>query len=210
MLNNFIAIDFETANRFSGSICSVGIAIYNDNCLVDSEYWLVKPHEDYSDFEYFNTKLHGIDYDAVKDALEFDAVYDQILPYLPNKILVAHNASFDMSALRNVLSLYNIPYPEIEYVCTYKIAAKVWDSLENHKLDTLCNHLGHNFEHHNALQDAIACGSILTSALEKTGLKTINELISIIGMRAGKLHKDCYEACSTAINNSKALRTRFT
>lgn len=39
-------------------------------------------------------------------------VYEQIKPLLENVVLVAHNAAFDVSALRYALQLYGIPFPE--------------------------------------------------------------------------------------------------
>jgi len=75
-----VCIDFETANSFVGSICSVGLAIIEGGSVVDTKYWLVKPHHRYFYFDPFNVRIHGIDKEAVKDAQEFDAIYNQIKP----------------------------------------------------------------------------------------------------------------------------------
>ncbi|KJS86989.1 MAG: exonuclease [Peptococcaceae bacterium BICA1-8] len=196
-----VCIDFETANSFVGSICSVGLAIIEGGCVVDTKYWLVKPHHQYSYFDPFNIRIHGIDEEAVKDAQEFDAIYDQIKPLFNNAVVVAHNAAFDMSALRHVLTLYEIEYPEVEYICTYKTALRTWDGLENYKLNTVCKYLKHSFTHHNAQEDAIACGKVLLSALAAKGSSSIEELTSLIGMRIGKLYINGYNPCS--ISSSK-------
>jgi DNA polymerase-3 subunit epsilon len=37
-------IDFETANSFKGSICSVGITLIDGSNTVLSKTWLVKPN----------------------------------------------------------------------------------------------------------------------------------------------------------------------
>ena len=66
--------------------------------------------------------IHGIKQGDVEDALEFDLIYAQIKPLFENAYVIAHNASFDMSVLRHVLDLYDIPYSEVEYLCTYKTA----------------------------------------------------------------------------------------
>ena len=42
-MERFAAIDFETANNQRSSICSVGIAIVEDNKVIDSIYSLVRP-----------------------------------------------------------------------------------------------------------------------------------------------------------------------
>lgn len=42
-LNNFAAIDFETANMKRYSVCSVGIVLVNDGVITDEIYRLIKP-----------------------------------------------------------------------------------------------------------------------------------------------------------------------
>ncbi len=42
-MERFAAIDFETANGKRSSICSIGIAILEDDWVVDSIYTLVRP-----------------------------------------------------------------------------------------------------------------------------------------------------------------------
>ena len=42
-LNDFAAIDFETANNERSSVCSVGIVIVRDGEIVDSFYSLIQP-----------------------------------------------------------------------------------------------------------------------------------------------------------------------
>ncbi len=101
-----VCIDFETANRFIGSICAVGVAVIEQGQISQTGYWLVKPHADCNIFDPFNIMIHGIQPRDVQNALEFNAIYDEIRPLLSDSILVAHNAAFDMSALRHVLDLY--------------------------------------------------------------------------------------------------------
>ncbi len=42
--NDFVAIDFETANGNRSSICSVGLVIIRNGEIVDKYYSLVNPH----------------------------------------------------------------------------------------------------------------------------------------------------------------------
>ena len=46
-MNNFAAIDFETANEFSSSVCSVGVVIVRDGEVADSFYSLIHPEPEY-------------------------------------------------------------------------------------------------------------------------------------------------------------------
>ena len=198
-----VCIDFETANGFIGSACSVGIAVIEEGQIIDTKYWLIKPHSKYCYFDPFNVMIHGIKEGDVKDAPEFDLIYAQIKPLFENAYVIAHNASFDMSVLRHVLDLYDIPYPEVEYLCTYKTALKTWSGLDNYKLDTVCKYIKHDFEHHNALADATACGNVLMSALSVNGVSSISELASLVGMRLGKLYAGGYTPCSISKQKRK-------
>lgn len=193
----FAALDFETANSYIGSICAIGLAIVEDGSIVNKKYWLIKPHKDYNYFDPFNVMIHGITENMVKTAEEFDFIYKkELLPLIQNLIIIAHNASFDMSALRHVLDLYQIEYPEVQYLCTYKAALKTWDGLENYKLDTISKFLNFEFEHHNAEQDALACANILLAILNKNRLNNINQLSDIIGLKIGQLYSNGYNPCS--------------
>lgn len=42
-MENFAAIDFETANRERSSVCSVGIVIVKNGKIVDKIYRLIRP-----------------------------------------------------------------------------------------------------------------------------------------------------------------------
>jgi len=87
-----ICIDFETANGFIGSACSVGIAVIEKSQIIDTKYWLIKPHPQYDYFDPFNVSIHGIKAKDVQDALEFDLIYAQMSPLFENSYVIAHNA----------------------------------------------------------------------------------------------------------------------
>jgi DNA polymerase-3 subunit epsilon len=40
---NFASIDVESANYADASICSIGVALFADGKLAESNYWMVKP-----------------------------------------------------------------------------------------------------------------------------------------------------------------------
>lgn len=46
-MNNFAAIDFETANRHRSSVCSVGIVIVRNGKICQEIYRLIKPCPNY-------------------------------------------------------------------------------------------------------------------------------------------------------------------
>ncbi len=107
---DFVALDFETANSSRGSVCSIGLVEYENGKLKKEYYRLVKPKRNY--FSSFNISIHGITKQDVEGAYEFDELWEkEIHGLLEGKLVVAHNAQFDMSVLRAVLDQYNLPYP---------------------------------------------------------------------------------------------------
>ena len=47
-MENFAAIDFETANEQRTSVCSVGVVIVREGEIVDTYYSLIRPEPEYA------------------------------------------------------------------------------------------------------------------------------------------------------------------
>ena len=191
---NFIAVDFETANEQRGSACSVGLAWIQDREIVRVEERLIRPKE--MRFSEFNIGIHGIHPEDVEDAPEFPEVMDEFRDEFKAAVMIAHNASFDMSVWRSTLDKYNRPYPEFNYLCTLWMARKVWDDLPSYRLSDLGNYLGISFKHHNAAEDAAACGRVALAAAEKLSVTGIDNIPKVIDMSPGRMYATGYEPCS--------------
>lgn len=191
----YIVIDFETANSKRASACSVGIVKIDNGKIVLKKDWLIRPPE--MKFNYRNVAIHGIRPEDVVYEMEFDELYNsELKDLLENQIVVAHNASFDISVLRHTLDYYNIDYPNFKYLCTVKIGQKTWKELYNHKLDTLSNFLGFKFRHHDALQDCLACSNVLLKACEKENCTSPIRLAEKLEIGIGELYLNGYKPCS--------------
>ncbi len=57
-MQDFAAIDFETANGQRSSVCSVGIVIVRGGKIVDKFYSLIRPTPNY--YTFWTTKVHGL------------------------------------------------------------------------------------------------------------------------------------------------------
>lgn len=157
-MENFAAIDFETANSQRTSVCSVGVVIVRDNEVVDEYYSLIHPEPDY--YLYFNTRVHGLTKEDTMNSPVFSKVWAEIVPRIEGLPLVAHNKAFDESCLKAVFRTYCMDYPDYEFYCTYQASRKL-KGLANHQLHTVAQFLGFDeFAHHNALADAQACAYI--------------------------------------------------
>lgn len=187
---NFVAIDFETANEKRNSACSLGITVVENNKIVEEKYWLIKPYE--MRFEPMNIWIHGIKEEDVENAKTFKELWDEIRPYLDGKLVVAHNAAFDMSVLRKTLDSYNIPYPNLDYFCSMIMSRNFYPNLENSKLNTVNKYLGYEFNHHNASADASACANIVLNIIEELKTDDIKELSKLVCFKIGKIFENDY------------------
>ncbi len=190
---NFVALDFETANETRNSACSIGLVRVENGIVTDRYYTLIKPEP--LRFSPWNIKIHGITPKAVADAPTFDAAWPDIQRFIGSSTVVAHNASFDMSVLRHTLDQYGLPYPEVPYFCTVIAAKRAFPDLFNHKLNTVSAHVGFNFCHHNALEDAEACARVLVAAIQEKQADSLDTFCKCIQSSYGRLYPGGYGAC---------------
>lgn len=167
-LMDFVTIDVETANNDRTSICQIGVACYKNSKLVDEWVTLVYPE---GDFLYYNTKIHGITQADVVDAPNFSKVAHKLYSYLDNRIVLSHT-SFDKNAINDSCKLNNLRIPTSQWLDSTKIVRKTWKqfSKSGYGLGSMCAFLNFNFGHHNALEDAKACGFIVLKAIEISGI----------------------------------------
>ncbi len=198
----FIAIDFETANEKRNSPCSIGLVVIKEGKIVEKMHYLIKPKE--MRFMPINIGIHGIRPAMVQNEPEFDVIWNKIKNHFNDSLIVAHNAAFDISVLRNTLELYNVEMPNFNYICTMKLARNFYRQLDNAKLNTVNRFLGYEFNHHDALADALACSNILLNISEELEIKEISEIARLTGVTLGSVYKEGYTPSST---RGRVLRT---
>ena len=158
-MDNFAAIDFETANRECSSVCSVGVVVVRDGVISDTYYSLIQPEPNY--YNYFCRCVHGLGHADTDDAPVFPVVWADIEPLIEGLPLVAHNKAFDEKCLKAVFRCYQMDYPDYEFRCTLVASRRVLPDLPNHQLHTVAAACGYDLEnHHHALADAEACARI--------------------------------------------------
>ena len=160
---NFAAIDFETANNYRSSVCSVGVVIVRGGEIVDKFYSLIKPEPEY--YNYRCSQVHGLCAADTEDAPVFPDVWKQIEPLIEGLPLVAHNKAFDESCLKAVFRVYQMDYPDYEFHCTCIASRRRWPGQPNN-LDVAAARCGYFMtNHHHALADAEACAAIALKLL---------------------------------------------
>ncbi len=154
----YVAFDVETPNHLNHRMSAIGITVIDDGAVTEEFYSLVDPE---TDFDWFNTRLTGIDADAVAGAPTFAELWPTIEPLMSSGVLAAHNASFDMRVLRSCLDHYEIDWKRsARCLCTVQISRRLRPGI-SHKLNDLCACFGIELDHHHADSDSRACAEIL-------------------------------------------------
>ena len=157
-MENFTAIDFETANGYRNSICQIGLVRVENGIIIKEVNLIVQPPNNYYWSRF--TDIHGI---AAKDTINaptFYQVWQQIVPYIENQNVIAHNGfGFDFPVLDKTLLHYGLLIPDYNKFCTYKIYRS--------NLANLCQEFNIPLNHHDALSDARACAVLWLKYLGK-------------------------------------------
>lgn len=184
---NFIALDFETANRERSSICAVGLAIVENGQLVDTKYLLTKPFPNY--YDHWNVAVHGITDADTRELPTFAAQWPELRQYFDGKTMIAHNAAFDFSVLRAALSLAALPCPALDYHCTLSLS-KAALPLSHHKLSDVSRYFDIELDHHHAGSDARACALIALELCKRYECTSLEELSARFRYKIGNIQPD--------------------
>lgn len=197
MTLSFTAIDFETANSNRGSICAVGLAKVVNGSVLDTRSWLIAP-PDGGGFDAFNTTIHGITAAAVVNAPTWTASLPEILDFVGEDVVVAHNAAFDLGALRDACTHAGLPWPSLNYACTLVLSRAILD-LPVYKLPWVADALQiPAFDHHEAGADAKACALIAIELARSVGEENIPGLLAHASVRLGRVENSYWSGSRKA------------
>ncbi|MBU6474491.1 MAG: SEL1-like repeat protein [Alphaproteobacteria bacterium] len=167
-MTKIIALDFETANYPRSSAIALGLSVIDDDKITARKAWLFRPPANDAGGIYIRPDfiaIHGIRPVDLKDKPDFRGVWPEIEACLDGAdLLIAHNAGFDRSVLHGVTAHYGLALPRFDWQCTVSLSRAAWPQLPNHKLPTVCEHLGIVLKHHDPASDADACARIFLEA----------------------------------------------
>lgn len=133
------------------------------------------------------TELTGITDEMVKGAPSQEEAVRAFLEFAGDRILIAHNAPFDIGFLRKVTEANHIAFAPT-YLDTVALSRDINPDLRKHKLDTLADYYGlGDFNHHRACDDAEMLSMIffkMCEKLQKDGIRTVSEMTAAMADKA--------------------------
>jgi NAD-dependent DNA ligase len=129
----------------------------------------------------------------VQSAPAFADYWESALsPLMRKSIVIAHNAGFDLSATEQALFDASIPDPGILYMDSLAIAQALLDA-DSYKLCDLAALAGHEYQAHNAGEDAFALVRVLEYMRNSLGLEDIPALLLRSGCPVMSTDSNRYE-----------------
>jgi len=178
----FICFDFETTGLSAkkNRIIEIGAVLVKNGKIEDTFSTFVNPQEP---IPAKIKEITGIDSSMVASApLEAEALRD-FLDFCGDRVLVAHNADFDVSFLTSACERLGIE-KDFTSLDTLALSRTILKDIENCKLDTVARYLRlPDFNHHRAVDDANILAQIFIELLSR--LKSDYKFENISEINAG-------------------------
>lgn len=173
----FVVFDLETTGAKAPPcrITEIGAYRVRGGEVLDKFHTLVNPE---TPIPSFITGLTGIDDEMVADAPLFGDIVHDLLEFIGNSVMVAHNSGFDMRFLNHEIGLV-FPNHKLANpcLCTVQLSRRLLPDILNHKLKTVAAHYEIDLtNHHRAAADAFATAHIFVNLLSRARGEGVNDM----------------------------------
>src|SRR4051794_13122916 len=181
----FLALDTET-NGLSGERCElteVGAVLVGGGELHDEWDSLVGVA---NPLGRYIQRFTGISQAMVDAAPDPEDVLPRLAGQLRRRVLVAHNARFDVRVLRQAFARAALQWPDPPVLCTVQLARRFAPLQPRRGLATLAGALGVEVdEAHRALPDARTCARVFCALFGRlcANAATIGDAVALLGAR---------------------------
>ena len=181
----FIAVDTET-NGLGGDRCElteVGWVLVGGGELHHEDSSLVGVAQPLGRYI---QRFTGISQEMVDKAPDPEDVLPRLAQQLRNRVLVAHNARFDVRVLRQAFARAALQWPNPPVICTVQVARRFLPLQPRRGLATLAGALGVEVDEvHRALPDARTCARVFCALFGRlcANAPTIGDAITLLGAR---------------------------
>lgn len=150
----FVILDIETTGfspKRGDKIIELGAIVVNESGEVLEEFeTLINPKRDLG-----ATWVHKITSEMVKDAPSFEGVFNQLAELLNGRIVVCHNARFDLRFLNYEISKLVQKNIDLAGMCTLDLTKELYPYLPSYKLESLAEYFDIEYSNlHSAYEDA--------------------------------------------------------
>lgn len=200
---DFVAVDVETANSQRGSVCAVGVAEVENGQIVRTQNWLCRPPAILDSFDGTNTSIRGIRSADVTDQPSFEECLARLVDTVGGRPVMAHNAAFDIGAIRQGCDAAGLEWPELTYGCSMVLSRRIL-SLISYRLPIVCSELGIPLtDHHHAGADAAAAARVVVALAQRQAASSVEDLAVGVRVQLGHLAPSGWHGCvgrSTSTN----------
>lgn len=195
---NFVVFDLETTglNPEYNEIIEIGAIRFVNDVPTEIFHTLVKPKKKITEKI---TSITGITNEMLSDAKAIDEIIPFFIDFIGENVLVAHNASFDVSFILE--NLYNLGYKKIKNkvidtlalsrrsVRDYDFIEDCDKKLKNYKLVTLKDEFGlFELSSHNSIDDCKACAYVYLR------IKAMQGEVCYVGDNTVEIASDIFES----------------
>ena len=148
----YCVLDLETTgiSHFTEKITEVGIIKIKDGKIIDTFETFVNPEKPIPEEV---VEITHITDDMVRDAETIDKIIPQIIEFIGDSVLVAHNADFDIGYLKYNFKKYGYELNNT-YIDTLRLSKAVFPDLKKYKLGVIADSLNIKVDvAHRALDD---------------------------------------------------------
>ncbi len=200
--DEFVVFDIETTglSPITCKITEIGAVKVKNDEILDVFNTFVDPEEPIPEEI---TTLTGITDEMVAGAPKTKEAVQMFLDFIGDRMLVAHNASFDISFIRKAAGDHELTFVN-PYLDTLSMSRYVNPDLKKHKLDAIADYFGlGDFNHHRASDDAEMCARIfyrMVAKLQNDGVSTPAEMSAAMSDRTDPLKLNPYHLILLAKN----------
>lgn len=192
-----VIIDFETTglSPYNDRIIEVGAVIVKEKKVINSFSQLMNPG---CYLPYFITDLTGISNSMLTDKPRPEKIMPKLKRFIGDRVILAHNASFDSKFLHSEMSRVNITINN-PFLCTMLLSRRLIPDVYDYKLGTLANYFSIKIgKAHRALDDVKATaelwGHLNQIVCDATGTKQLdNHIFETISKKPKKLIAKYFE-----------------
>lgn len=197
LTTEFIAFDIETTGLSPNNdrMTEIGAILFQGGEIKQNFQCFVNPHMPIPpDIK----RLTGITDEDVKDAPDEDEAMRRFLEFAGDRPIIAHNADFDTSFMREACKRSNIPFDPV-VIDTLVLSQCLLPDLKRFKLDIVSHKLKlPEFNHHRAYDDAAVVARIMAKfipMLAERGAKTVGDINAAVSglhrLDVGRTHHIC-------------------